>query len=357
MQERLARMRELMAQHDQPAVLLHKPENFRYLSGYAGEGCALVTRDRQYIFTDFRYVEQAEIQAPGWAVVKTDKAMPLYTALSNAISDAHVEKVAVETDFISVDTYEQIKKAAGETRLESLKAKPEDLRMVKDAGEIECLRRAESITARSFNEVLGHIKPGMTEIELRAELEYIMLKLGAHGFGFDTIIASGKNGSICHAVPSEKKIEVGDFITMDYGATYNGYTADMTRTVALGNVTDEMKHVYNVVLEAQQKALDAMGPGKLCCDMDKVARDHIEAAGYGEYFGHSLGHATGLMIHEAPGCSWVNKTELKPGMSMTVEPGIYLPGKFGVRIEDLVIIEQSGVSNLALEAPKQLIIL
>ena len=163
-------MRELMAQHDQPAVLLHKPENFRYLSGYAGEGCALVTRDRQYIFTDFRYVEQAEIQAPGWTVVKTDKAMPLYTALSNAISDAHVEKVAVETDFISVDTYEQIKKAAGETRLESLKAKPEDLRMVKDAGEIECLRRAESITARSFNEVLGHIKPGMTEIELRAEL-------------------------------------------------------------------------------------------------------------------------------------------------------------------------------------------
>ena len=185
MQERLARMRELMAQHDQPAVLLHKPENFRYLSGYAGEGCALVTRDRQYIFTDFRYVEQAEIQAPGWTVVKTDKAMPLYTALSNAISDAHVEKVAVETDFISVDTYEQIKKAAGETKLESLKAKPEDLRMVKDAGEIECLRRAESITARSFNEVLGHIKPGMTEIELRAELEYIMLRLGAHGFGFD----------------------------------------------------------------------------------------------------------------------------------------------------------------------------
>ncbi len=357
MQERLTRMRELMKKVDQPAVLLHKPENFRYLSGYAGEGCALVTSDKQYIFTDFRYVEQAEIQAPGWTVVRTDKDMPWYKALSEALKAAKPAKLGVETDFVSVDTYEQIKGASEGVVLESLKAKPEELRMVKDAGEIENLRRAESITARAFNEVLGHVKPGITEIELRAELEYIMLKLGAHGFGFDTIIASGANGSICHAVPSEKKIEVGDFITMDFGASYNGYTADMTRTVALGNVTDEMKHVYNVVLEAQLKVLDVIGPGKLCCDMDALARKHIEDAGYGEYFGHSLGHATGLFIHEAPGCNWRDKTALVPGMNMTVEPGIYLPGKFGVRIEDLVIIEQDGVSNLAYEAPKQLIIL
>lgn len=357
MQDRLTRMRELMAKHDQPAALLHKPENILYLSGYAGEGCALVTRDRQYIFTDFRYVEQAEIQAPGWTVVKTDRDMPWQRALSEGMAQAQAGKLAVETDYVTVNTYEQIKKAVGDMPIEPLCAKPEELRRVKDEGELECLRRAESITARAFNELLGHIKPGMTELELKAELEYIMLKLGAHGFSFDTIIASGANGSLCHAVPGEKKLAAGEFITMDFGASYRGYAADMTRTVAIGSVTDEMRHVYDVVLRAQQMVLDVIGEGKRCCDMDAIARGHIEAAGYGEYFGHSLGHATGLQIHEGPGCSWRDETVLVPGMSMTVEPGIYLPGRFGVRIEDLVIIEQGGMSNLALEAPKELIIL
>ena len=357
MQDRLARMRGLMTECEQPAVLLNKPENFRYLSGYAGEGCALVTLKGQYIFTDFRYVEQAEIQAPGWTVVKTDKDMPWYKALSNALEADKPGKLAVETDYVTVDTFEQIKSAAEGLEIESIKARPEKLRMVKDEGEIECLRRAESITAHAFNELLGHIRPGMTELELKAELEYIMLRLGAHGCGFDTIIASGANGSLCHAVPGEKPVAAGEFITMDFGASYNGYTADMTRTVALGSVTDEMRKVYQIVLEAQKLALDAMAAGKLCCDMDAIARKHIEDAGYGEYFGHSLGHATGLLVHEAPGCNWRDRTALEPGMSMTVEPGIYLPGRFGVRIEDLVMIEQGGISNLALEAPKKLIIL
>ena len=357
MKDRLTRMRELMQAQGQPAALLHRPENFLYLSGYAGEGCALVTRDRQYIFTDFRYVEQAEIQAPGWTVVKTDRETPWYKALANALAESKPERLGVETDYVTVDAFEQIKTAAGDIPVEPLRAKPEQLRMVKDEHEIECLRRAESITARAFNELLGHIKPGVTELELKAELEYIMLKLGAHGFGFSTIIASGPNGSLCHVVPGEKRIAAGEFVTMDFGASYGGYTGDMTRTVALGSVTDEMRHVYDVVLEAQQLALEAMKPGAVCSDMDAVARRHIEAAGYGEYFGHSLGHATGLQIHEAPGCSWANHTVLESGMSMTVEPGIYLPGRFGVRIEDLVIIEPGGVSNLALEAPKKLIIL
>ena len=350
-------MRELMAKHAQPAVLLHKPENILYLSGYAGEGCALVTRERQYIFTDFRYVEQAEIQAPGWSVVKTDRDMPWQKALAEALAAAQPASLAVETDYVTVDAYEQIRTAAGEVPVESLKAHPEELRRIKDGFELECLRRAESITARTFNELLGHIRPGITELELRAELEYIMLKQGAHGVSFDTIIASGANGSLCHAVPGEKKLAAGEFITMDFGASYCGYAADMTRTVAIGSVTEEMRRVYDVVLEAQELALEAIGEGKRCCDMDAIARGHIEAAGYGEYFGHSLGHATGLQIHEGPGCNWRDETVLAPGMSMTVEPGIYLPGRSGVRIEDLVIIEQGGMSNLALEAPKKLIIL
>ena len=227
--------------------------------------------------------------------------------------------------------------------------------------EQELLRRVrvgDRSGARAIlNELLGHIRPGITELELRAELEYIMLKQGAHGVSFDTIIASGANGSLCHAVPGEKKLAAGEFITMDFGASYCGYAADMTRTVAIGSVTEEMRRVYDVVLEAQELALEAIGEGKRCCDMDAIARGHIEAAGYGEYFGHSLGHATGLQIHEGPGCNWRDETVLAPGMSMTVEPGIYLPGRFGVRIEDLVIIEQGGMSNLALEAPKKLIIL
>ena len=175
MQDRLARMRELMAKHAQPAVLLHKPENILYLSGYAGEGCALVTRERQYIFTDFRYVEQAEIQAPGWSVVKTDRDMPWQKALAEALAAAQPASLAVETDYVTVDAYEQIRTAAGEVPVESLKAHPEELRRIKDGFELECLRRAESITARTFNELLGHIRPGITELELRAELEYLPL--------------------------------------------------------------------------------------------------------------------------------------------------------------------------------------
>ena len=230
-------------------------------------------------------------------------------------------------------------------------------RAVKDAEEQMLMKEASRINDETILKARDYVKPGMTEKQVAEYIDNEYKKAGCESVAFTTIVSFGANAADPHHEPDDTVLEKGECVLIDMGCCKNRYCSDMTRTVALGNVTDEMKHVYNVVLEAQQKALDAMGPGKLCCDMDKVARDHIEAAGYGEYFGHSLGHATGLMIHEAPGCSWVNKTELKPGMSMTVEPGIYLPGKFGVRIEDLVIIEQSGVSNLALEAPKQLIIL
>ena len=357
MTNRLERLRADMKAENQCALLLNKPQNITYISGYAGEGCALVTMQGQYIITDFRYVEAAEHSAPGWKVIMTTRERKWDKCLAELLASEKPANLAVESDYVTHAQYRDIEAAANGIALEDIRAKPEKLRTVKDAQEIEFSRMAESITARSFNEVLSHIKVGMTELELRAELEYIMFKLGADGCGFSTIVASGENSSMPHAVPGSRRLREGDFITLDFGALYHGYTGDMTRTVALGYATDEMKKVYEIVRAAQQRVLDNIGPGKACGDMDKIARDYITKAGYGDCFGHSLGHGTGLEIHEAPACRAGNETLLQPGNTMTDEPGIYIAGRFGVRIEDLLVITETGYENLALEAPKELIII
>ena len=216
--------------------------------------------------------------------------------------------------------------------------------------------KAQRIAEAAFEHILTFIKEGVTEKEVALELDYYMLSHGADGLSFETIAVSGKNSSKPHGVPSDKKIEKGDFVTMDFGAVVEGYHSDMTRTVAVGFVTDEQKNVYETVLKAQEAAQAAASSGVCCADVDKAARDVIENAGYGEYFNHSTGHGVGVEIHEYPRLSTVCKAILSVGNVVTDEPGIYIPEKFGVRIEDMLLITENGCENLT-RAPKELIIL
>ena len=231
-----------------------------------------------------------------------------------------------------------------------------ELRPSKSAEEQECLRAAQKISEKALEEVLGLIRPGITEREIAAELNYRMMKYGAEGNSFDTISITGAKTSMPHGVPGDEKVKDGDFVTMDFGCLYQGYCSDMTRTVAVGHVTDEMRKVYGIVLEAQLAGIAHARAGIPGCEIDKAARDVIVKAGYGPYFGHSFGHSLGLDIHEPPFAAPTGKAIMPVGCAVSAEPGIYLPGKFGVRIEDVLILHEDGCEDIA-SAPKELIIL
>ena len=335
------------------AALIHRPENIRYLSGYAGEGCLFISKDMHAVVTDFRYIEAAGRQAPGWAVERTtserkEPAVALELAKASGAKSLHVE-----TDFLTHDDYIKLSGALQGIELVPLKGIPEELRQIKDEEEIVCILEASGLASQAFINILPRLHPGMTEIEAKIELEFEMLRLGSEGPAFDTIAAAGVNGSLPHAVPSGYVIKEGDLLTLDFGATCRGYLSDITRTVAFGRVSPELKAIYDTVLEAQTAALQAIGPGRRCCDVDKVARDLIDAR-YPGAFGHSLGHGVGLYIHEQPRVSFNDATVLRPGHVVTVEPGVYIPGLGGCRIEDTVIMTEDGVIN-AMHAPKHLI--
>ena len=232
----------------------------------------------------------------------------------------------------------------------------EKLRMIKTDDEIRTIRRAAEIADEAFSHILTFIKPGVTELEVSNELEFFMRRLGASESSFDTIVASGKRSALPHGVATGKTIENGDMVTLDFGALYDGYVSDITRTVAVGEPTEELKKIYHIVLEAQMRACSALKPGMTGKEADAVARDYIKDHGYGEAFGHSTGHGIGLEVHEGPGLSFRSDTVLKPGMVVTVEPGIYVPGLGGVRIEDDVLITEDGCELLT-SSPKELIIL
>ena len=340
------------------AVAVHNPSNMFYLTeGYTGEGAVFISGKRRVIITDFRYTEQAERQAPAFQVVMTEKGMGHSQWIARFCEEDGVTSLRYEDDYLTVKDFEALKSAVGnKVRYLPLDQAPEVLRQVKTAAEVAAIRAACDITSRAFEQVLPHIHEGMTEKELRIELDFIQLKLGAQGNSFDTIIASGVNGSLCHAIPTDKKLEKGDMITMDFGCKVGGYCSDMTRTVALGQPSDEMKRVYDTVLRAQCMAEDAVAPGKNCFDIDKIARDYIDSQGYAGRFGHGLGHAVGIDIHENPRFSPSCHDTVKPGMVITVEPGVYLPGVGGVRVENTVLVTENGHEALT-TAPKELIIL
>ena len=338
------------------AVLLHKPSNMFYISGYTGEGLVLLTARQKAIVTDFRYTEQAQRQSPGFAVYMTTRDCDQNQTVLKVLQEQAIEKVYYEDDHITVRDFRDMEQVMAGLSFSPVNKAPEKLRELKDEAEIEKMARACKITSEAFQYILGVIKEGMTEREIARALENYMVSNGAQELAFHTIVASGENGSLPHAIPGERKVRKGDMITLDFGAKVDGYCADMTRTVALGQPSDQMRHVYDVVLTAQQMAQDALGPGKVCRDVDAVARDYIAAQGFSENFGHGLGHSVGIDIHESPRLSMLCTDITRENHVLTVEPGVYLPGIGGVRIENSCVVTKDGCYSLT-TAPKELIIL
>ncbi len=340
------------------AVVIHDPSNLFYLTeGYGGEGLVYLSEGKKVIITDFRYTEAAERQAPDFEVVMTDREHTADQRLAELCEKEKIRALRYESNFVSVETYEKMRDAVGEeVAFSPLNGAPQKIREIKTPAEIAVMRKAAAITSEAFEAVLPKIRAGMTEKELRLELEYIMFKLGADGLAFDTIIASGENGSLPHAVPGLRKLRPGDMITMDFGAKVGGYCSDMTRTVALGEPSAEMRRVYNTVLRAQSMCEAALAAGKNCFEIDRLARDYIDSQGYAGRFGHGLGHCVGIDIHESPRLSQTCHDTLRAGMVITVEPGVYLPGVGGVRIENTCLVRENGSEPLT-TARKELVIL
>lgn len=318
------------------------------------EGVAIVTKAGCRYFTDSRYIESAQNNLKGFEVIMVSRGNGYYKLINDAIADFGVSKLGYEENYLTVAEFMGYEKNL-HAELVPFNKPIYDLRAVKEEWELDLLRKAQAIADKAFSDVLPRIKVGMTELELQAELIYCMYKNGAHGLSFDPIVVSGPNTSMPHGVAGERKIEAGDFITMDFGVLYYGYCSDMTRTVAVGFATEEMKKVYNTVLEAQKAGIAISRAGVTGKEVDGAARKVIADAGYGEYFGHGYGHSVGLEIHEAPNCGPTSETVISAGVIASAEPGIYLPGKFGVRIEDVIIFTEDGCEDIA-SSPKNLII-
>ena len=319
------------------------------------EGVAIVTKAGCRYFTDSRYIESAQRDLKGFEVLEINRDNSYFKRLNDAISDFGVTTLGYEEYYLTVAELMGYEKNLN-AKLVPYNKEISAFRGVKEEWELELMRKAQAIADKAFSEVLGRIKAGMTELELQAELIYCMYKNGAHGLSFDPIVVSGPNTSMPHGVAGERVIREGDFITMDFGVLYYGYCSDMTRTVALGYATDEMKKVYDTVLQAQLAGIAASKAGVPGQEVDGAARKVIEDAGYGPYFGHGYGHSLGLEIHEAPNPNARNAEPLPVNAVCSAEPGIYLPGKFGVRIEDVVIFREDGCENIT-HSPKNLIIL
>ena len=319
------------------------------------EGIAIVSNAGCRYFTDSRYIESAQNGIQGFEVIMVDREHPYTKLLNDAIADFGITALGYEENYLTVAEFMLFEKKLN-AKLVPMHEKISGFRAYKEEWELDLMRKAQSIADTAFTQVLTKIKEGMTEKELCAELIYLLLKNGGEGLSFDPIVVSGPNTSLPHGVPGERKLQNGDFITMDFGVLYKGYCSDMTRTVALGYATDEMKKVYNTVLEAQLAGIAASKAGVTGKEVDGAARKVIEDAGYGEYFGHGYGHSLGLEIHESPNCSPSGETPMAENVVASAEPGIYLPGKFGVRIEDVVIFKEGGCENIT-NSPKELIII
>lgn len=337
------------------AMLVSSEPGERYAVGFKGEGYVVVAKNECRYFTDSRYIEAAEKQVTGTSVTMTDRAKNYRILIQKAVDDLGVEKLGFEDGYMTVAQYRQLADAFT-CELVPAQGLLGALRAAKDEEEIALMTKAQRISEQALEEILKFLRPGVTEKEVAAKLTYDMLRFGAEKMSFDPIVASGPNGSLPHAVPSDRAIQSGEFVTMDFGCVYGGYCSDMTRTVAVGEPTEEMKKVYAVVLEAQLAGIAAEKAGVTGKSVDAAARRVIEDAGYGEYFGHSFGHSVGLEIHEAPNAGSTCEDVIPLGAAVSAEPGIYLPGKFGVRIEDVTIFTADGCVNLT-KAPKDLIIL
>ncbi len=343
---------------DVDAALITSPANMRYLTHFNSDdaGILLVTKKKAYFIIDSRYIEAAKrCENEHLEVILQNKILE---QIKKLCIENNVKFVAIEKGNVTLSDFEKFSKELdgiifADFNLSDALA---NLRAIKDSDEINKIITAQQITDNAFSYILGRIEEGRSEKELALELEVFIRKNGADNISFNIVFVSGKNSSLPHGVPTDKELCKGDFITIDFGADINGYKSDMTRTVALGSISSKQNEIYEIVLDAQESALKAIKTGKVCSDIDKIARNIIKNAGYGEFFGHALGHSVGLDIHESPSFSPLCAEILQPGMVLSVEPGIYIPENYGVRIEDLVVITEKGYKNLT-KSNKSLIIL
>lgn len=349
--------RELGRLGDTCAALIISPENRRYFTSFpSSDGFLIVNADRAVFITDGRYIEAAEKKAKNCEVVLQNRIFP---QIAQILKEMNCHHLLVEASKMTLDSYNSLKGSAKDVKIltdTSLDGMINTFRSVKTNDELECIKAAQKITDDAFYHICNFIKEGVTEREIGLELDFYMLSHGGEALSFETIAVSGENTSMPHGVPSERRVQNGDFITMDFGTVVGGYHSDMTRTVALGFATDEMKNVYETVKNAQTACINGLRSGLTGIEGDALARNVIKQSGYGEYFTHGTGHGVGIEIHEFPNLNKANDVPLIPGQIVTVEPGIYIPNKFGVRIEDMVLITENGCEDLT-HSNKELIIL
>lgn len=346
-------LRKVMEQKGLDAIVVLSPYNRRYLSGFTGtSGSLLITQDTKQLITDFRYIQQANSQAEDFEIINQNG--PMINKINELIQHGNYKNVGVEADLITYNEYQALN--TDEVQLSSIEGVIETIRMIKDDFEIKQIQKAADIVDETYEHILKWVKPGMTENEVNNEMEMFMRSKGATCSSFDTIVASGHRGALPHGVASNKVIEEEDMITLDFGALYEGYVSDITRTFAIGEPKEEMKKIYNIVLESQLAALEQIKPGMTGKEADSIARDIISSYGYGEQFGHSLGHGIGLEVHEGPALSQKSDIVLEENMCVTLEPGIYVEGLGGVRIEDDVLVTKNGLQRFT-KSTKDLIIL
>lgn len=350
--EKLIQIREKLEENQLDAILITSPINRRYVTGFTGTaGAAIVTANEALFITDFRYIEQATEQAKDFTIIQHKQKM--IQELHNQLEKLSVKRVGFEKDHTTFTEYEQYQRTFSK-ELIPVSGILEDLRLVKSASELSIMKQAAKIVDDAFTHIQRYLEPGVKEMEIANELEFFMRRQGATSSSFDTIVASGYRGALPHGVASEKEIQNGELVTMDYGALFQGYCSDTTRTVAVGNISDDLRKIYDTVLAAQLKGLEEVQPGITGKEADTIVRDYIDSKGYGEYFGHSTGHGLGMEVHEQPSLAQSSETVLKPGMVVTVEPGIYIPDLGGCRIEDDLLITESGNERLTF-AEKELV--
>ena len=334
-------------------LITSEPGEF-YAMGFHGEGAALITPDKTWYYTDSRYIEAAQ-QIPGAEIILWTTEYPFRKQIADLVKEHGIVKLGFEERYMSVASHTDWTKAV-EAQFVPASELLTQLRQVKDADDLAAMKEAQRITDEALLEILNFLKPGLTESEVAARLTYIMARKGAERNSFDPIVACGPNGSKPHAIPGPAVIQKGQFVTMDFGCVVGGYCSDMTRTVAIGQPSEEMELVYNTVLKAQLTGIATAHAGVTGKEVHEAAAKVIADAGYGEYFGHGFGHSLGIEIHEDPGFHLRNDKPIPAGALLSAEPGIYLPGKFGVRIEDVILLTEGGCVDIT-HSPKQLIVL
>jgi len=336
------------------ALMVGSTPNYTYLSGFTGSSAHLViTRQKGFLITDFRYYEQAQEQAPHFELVRLEQES-LENKIGKLLEKEGIECLGVEADHLVVSEFQRLEQGLPGVRLYPVKKLVEGLRAIKDEEEMEKLREASRLADAAIDHICRWLKPGVTEKEIALEIEIFLRRQGADSLAFPPVVVSGPRGSLPHGIPTDKPVQRGELLTIDLGACLNGYCSDMTRTVAIGPASQEQKQIYSIVLRAQQQALQGIKPGMSGAEADALARNFIQEAGFGGNFGHGLGHGVGMDVHEGPVLSPCSQDSLQPGMVFSVEPGIYLPDRMGVRIEDLVIMKDNGLENLN-HSPKQLV--